>query len=141
MSINRSVPSRAVSFRSGNAAASPAPTKRIVTGWFSQTTRLASASAAAMSPRDNSRSRSIVDERGAEVKADGSGAEEPVERRRQHVLAAVLLHVIEAPRPVDRAPDLLSGLRFRPRSASSPSTWTDRAVVFVEDVHDAECAE
>ena len=41
---------------------------------------------------------------GAEVKADGSGAEQPVERGRQHVLAGVLLHVIEAALPVDHAP-------------------------------------
>ena len=46
---------------------------------------------------------------GAEVKADGAGLAEPVERRRQDVLPGVLLHVIEPARPVDRpvhaAPD------------------------------------
>ena len=43
--------------------------------------------------------------RGAEVEALGARASDPVERRRQHVLPGVLLHVIEAPRPVDPPAD------------------------------------
>jgi hypothetical protein len=38
---------------------------------------------------------------GAEMEALRPVREQPVERRRQHVLARVLLHVIEAPGPVD----------------------------------------
>ena len=65
--------------------------------------RLASSSAAATSVADTSRARSIVDDRRAEVEALGAHAKQAIERRRQHVLPRVLLHVIEPPRPVDGA--------------------------------------
>ena len=55
--------------------------------------------------------------RRAEVEADRPHLQQAVERRRQHVLAGVLLHVLEAPRPVDRcrAP-ALPQRRLRPRA-------------------------
>ena len=39
----------------------------------------------------------------AEMKAHRPDVEETIERRRQHVLAGMLLHVVEAPAPVDFA--------------------------------------
>ena len=60
-----------------------------------------------------------------------------VERRRQHVLPGVLLHVIEAPRPVDDAVD-----------ASGPATWARLHHVHmrpspssIDDIDDADVAE
>ena len=74
--------------------------------------------------RGRSRSPSLarqIDRRGlsAEVKALGARAEQPIERRRQHVLAGVLLHVIEAPRPVDRALDRAGGRQRDRRRAAA----------------------
>ena len=114
-SIKRSGPVRADSFRSGIAAASSAVANRIATGRSSQTMRLASSSAFAISDaghfaRQIDRRRELP-----HVEALGADAEQPIERRRQHVLAGVLLHVIEAPRPVDLAADDLAGLQASPR--------------------------
>ena len=78
----------------------------------------------------------MVDDDGAEVKALGPRAGEPVERRREHVLAGVLLHVLEAARPVDRA----RGTRSL-AAASRFDHVQDRAVVPIDDVDDARAAE
>ena len=101
-SINRSVPSRPDSFRSGSRAASAASAKRIVTGRSPQTTRLASSSAAAASSAGHLTAKVDCRRLRAEVEALGPRAKHPVEGGRQHVLSGVLLHVIEPPRPIDR---------------------------------------
>jgi hypothetical protein len=73
------------------------------------------------------------------VEADGAHAEQTGEGGRQQVLAGVLLHVVEAPRPIDRAvhrrahpqrrgPGALAGLdemRDRPVLPSTTSTTRD----------------
>ena len=72
----------------------------------------------------------------AQVEALGPRLAHAVERRRQHVLAGVLLHVIEAPRPVDRAV-----ARGAPTSSGPSTTCTSRSVVVIDDVDDAPAAE
>src|SRR5439155_16520190 len=62
--------------------------------------------------------------RRTEMKADCPDAEHPVERGRQHVLTGVLLHMIEAPRPVD---DTMHTLSY---SECSIDHMRDRAVIF-----------
>ncbi len=121
MSISRSRPSRAGSLRSGRRSASSAVTKRMTTGRSSQTTRFASASAAAISLGAISRDRSIVQAADAQVEADGARGEEPVEGRRQQVLAGVLLHVIESPRPLNLSVHRLTPARHP--AASAATTW------------------
>ena len=74
----------------------------------------------------------MVDDSGAQVEALGAHAEQPIERRRQHVLAGVLLHVIEAARPVDLAVHDLAGA-----SAVPDDDVHDRAVVAIDHVDDA----
>ena len=69
------------------------------------------------------------------MEADGARREQPVERRRQHVLPGVLLHVIEPPRPVDRAVHRSARARLRPRAALD-TMCSDLAVVLVHDVDD-----
>jgi hypothetical protein len=61
ISTSLNVPSRSDSFRSDSFAASSELAKRIDTLRFSQMTRLASVSAAAISVRESSRATSIVD--------------------------------------------------------------------------------
>ena len=93
------------SLRSGSAAASSASANRIVTGRSSQTTRLASSSARAISRRRHL-AREI--DRGRCRRRGGSSRcarlKQPIERGRQDVLAGVLLHVIEAPRASRSSP-------------------------------------
>ena len=67
---------------------------------------------------------------GAEMETLGPRAEQPIERGRQHVLAGVLLHVIEAPRPVDRPRARVAGGRRAIDHVQHP------AVVGVDDVED-----
>ena len=69
------------------------------------------------------------------MEAFGADAEQPIERRRQHVLAGVLLHVIEAPRPVDLAADDLAGLQ------GSGDDVRDRAVLAIDHVGHRRAAE
>jgi hypothetical protein len=69
-----------------------------------------------------------------QVEALRSYFEEVVERRRQHVLPGVLLHVIETPPAVDRAAYGLA--HFQPRVRDV----IDFAVL-VEDIDDPRCAE
>ena len=91
----------------------------------------------------------------AEVKADGPDVEQMIERRGQHVLSRVLLHVIEPPRPVDRAVNVLPGLqagssgpgrfggseRTRPPRGKRGKHVSDAAVLGIEDVDDGQSAE
>ena len=66
---------------------------------------------------------------GAEMKALGPGVQQAIEGRRQHVLAGVLLHVIEAAGPVDRAAD--------PRGVRRAiDDMQDPPIVGVDDVQD-----
>ena len=117
-------PERALRARVPSAAAalaaSAVDTKRIETGRSSQTMRLASSTARSIVRRR--RLARKVDRRDlrAHVEAHGPVVEEPIERRRQHVLPGVLLHVIEAARPVD-----LAGDASRLRASGADSTWID----------------
>src|SRR5439155_13689129 len=54
-----------------------------------------------------------------QMKADGTGGEEAITRRRQNMLASVLLHVIEPPCPIDDAVNDIPG----------PTS------LFIDDVH------
>ena len=100
---SRSVPSRTGSLRSGSRAASSAETKRTETSRSSQTTRLASSTARSTSAGVTSRIRSIVDISAPMWKLVVRFSKQPIEGGRQHVLARVLLHVVEAAGPVDLA--------------------------------------
>ena len=121
------------------AAAAPRPrssdTNRMPTGRSSQTMRLASASAAATASAGRSDGEVERGDDGAEVEADRAGLAEPVERRGEDVLAGVLLHVIEPPRPVDRpvhaAPDRDLAVEHVPHLT----------VVRLDDVDDERVAE
>ena len=93
------------------------------------------------------------------MKAHGPDVEQTVERRRQHVLAGVLLHVIESACPVDEAAHThpgfeVQGAGFRVRSSGFKVQRSgfgvrgcafhdvrDRAVFLIDDVHDAQRAE
>ena len=77
----------------------------------------------------------------AEVKAHGAHAEQPVRRSGQHVLATVLLHVIEAPRPVDHPAGRLAHLGREFGRLMLVEHVHHRTVVFVEDVHHTACVE
>ena len=97
-----------------------------------------------------SRARSIVETAGAEMEAHSPRTEQPIERGRQHVLAGVLLHVVEAARPVDDAVDALADGRGGACSAlglaeqARPLRLNDVknvAGVIVFDVDDARAAE
>ncbi len=68
------------------------------------------------------------------MEADRPDLQQAVERRRQHVLAGVLLHVLEAARPID--PPAHRTARNLPFDHVH-----DAAVVFVDDVDDAGAAE
>ncbi len=100
ISTSRSVPPRSGSLRSGNFRASSAPTKRIDTSWLRHTTRLASSSAFAMASGSRHAAQSMVDSSVPRWKLTCPHLEQAHERRRQHVLPGVLLHVIEPARPV-----------------------------------------
>ena len=76
----------------------------------------------------------------AEMKADRPRAEQLVERRRQHVLSGVLLHVVEPPGPVDLSVDHVARSRF-PVLGVEFGHVRDRPVLFVHDVDDAEWTE
>ena len=69
------------------------------------------------------------------MEALGAGLTHPVERRRQHVLAGVLLHVVEAPCPVHRALDAGPDLEAAVEHVHEP------AILVVDDVDDAAAAE
>jgi len=71
--------------------------------------RFASSSEAAIAPGDSSRSEVERRGGGTEVEADRPGLPEPVERRRQDVLARVLLHVIKAAFAIHDATDRAAG--------------------------------
>ena len=88
----------------------------------------------AISPAVTSRARSIVDEVRPEMEADGSDLEQAIERGRQHVLAGVLLHVLEPARPVDPAV-------HRPGLDLALDDVHDAAVFVIDDVDDARGAE
>jgi hypothetical protein len=81
---------------------------------------------------------------GAEMKAHRAHAKQFVDRRRQHVLAGVLLHVIEAPRPIYRAADRLSVVQG-PWSLVRPWSWVqdvrDRPVFLVDHIDNAKVAQ
>src|SRR6266480_1424093 len=71
------------------------------------------------------------------MEADRSGGRQPIEGRRQDVLTAVLLHVIEAPEPIDRPADWLAYLRIEFARLMLVKNMQHCAVVFVEYVHDS----
>ena len=75
------------------------------------------------------------------MEADRSGGRQPIEGRRQDVLTAVLLHVIEAPKPIDRPADGLAYLGIEFARLMLVKNVQHCAVVFVEDVHDGVCVE
>src|SRR5262249_32073972 len=89
----------------------------------------------------------------AEVKAHGPDFEEPLEGGRQDVLAGVLLHVVEASRPVDGAVHDRTGFGVRGSGFGGPvlgagfGFWCrfydmcDCAVILVPDLDDAEGTE
>ena len=132
-SINRRTPSRFDSLRSGSLAASSASANRIV----DRTVLPDDPVGLPLGARDlvgGDLAREIDCGRSrAEVEADGSDLEHAVERRRQHVLARVLLHVLEAARPVDPPCTARRDLAF--------DHCTMLAVVFVDDLDDAGGAE
>src|ERR1019366_2681678 len=84
---------------------------------------------------------------GAEMKAHRPRAEQPVERGRQYVLPGMLLHVIEAARPVDHAVNALAdlqGLRVGPTKAGPYAVvddMEDLSLLVVDDVNHAYAAE
>ncbi len=92
--------SRAGSLRSVIDAASSGVANRIDTGRSSQTIRFASDSAAAIAGGLSTLSRSSVDRTAPRWKPTVRALMQAIEGRRQDVLARVLLHVIEAARPV-----------------------------------------
>src|SRR5262252_8217950 len=71
------------------------------------------------------------------MKADGLRAETPLDRRRQHVLPSMLLHVVESARPVDGTMDRLS-LR-EPLLAFDHVL--QRSVLILDDVDDEDRVE
>ena len=71
---------------------------------------------------------------GAEVEALGPCPREPVERRGEHVLPCVLLHVLEAPGPVDPSAD-------RSRGQFPFDHMKDRPVVSIHHIDDGDVAE
>ena len=68
------------------------------------------------------------------MEAHRSDVQQAVERGRQHVLAGVLLHVLEAAGPVDPP-------AHQARLDLSLDEMNDAAVVFVDDLDDASGAE
>jgi hypothetical protein len=66
------------------------------------------------------------------VKALRPHVEQPIERGGQDVLPGVLLHVIDAPLAIDRAPHRIAGLQ-RDRAFDH---MTDVAIFFIDHVHD-----
>ncbi len=70
----------------------------------------------------------------AEVKTLRPGAQQAIERRRQHVLPRVLLHVIETARPVDLAADATGG-RGAVHHVQNPP------IVGLHDVDDSSAGE
>ena len=129
-SITREVAGPSGSLRSGSAAASASRHEPDPTGRSSHTTRFASASAAAIA----SSASGIVEVDGRDSAPRWNptvrAAVQLVQGRREHVLAGVLLHVVEAPRPVDaavhRRPVERPG-RPRARPRRPPSTTSTRA--------------
>jgi hypothetical protein len=119
-------PARAGSLRSGRPRGLRPSANRTVTGRFSHTTRLASVSTAGDLGRRHL-ARQVDRRGGAQVKAHVTRLHQAVEGGRQHVLAGVLLHVIEAARPVDvplhraRLQRAIHTWRIRPSSASTTS--------------------
>ena len=97
--------------------------------------RFASCSAAAIWSAERVTAKSIVDSFGPEVETLGSRAVRVNERGRQHVLAGVLLHVIEAPRPVDAAAHLAPPVQRRRHDVR------DAPVVEINHVLDANAIE
>jgi hypothetical protein len=85
----------------------------------------------------DSASAAAVDRRlgRAHVETDGLHAEQPIEGRRQDVLAGVLLHVIEPPRPVDLAAHALAHGDRHARDVD------DLAILAVDDLDDVGRAE
>ena len=71
----------------------------------------------------------------AQVKALGPIREQPIERRRQHVLARVLLHVVETASPVDRA------AHRGPFRREAPPHMSDAAVFLIDDVDHPDLAQ
>ena len=119
-------PSRVDSLRSGSCGGLSASAKRIATGRSSQTIRFASCSTRAISAAETLAGRSIVDEAEPRWKLSVRTLQQAIERGRQHVLPGVLLHVLEAPLPVEssraRRP---AGARARPRGRFVPSSLDD----------------
>ena len=68
------------------------------------------------------------------MEADGSGSRQSIACGRQHVLTAVLLHVIEAPDPVDRPMDGLADVKRRLARLMLVEHVNHRTVVLVEDI-------
>ena len=73
--------------------------------------------------------------RGPEMEAHRPRAEQPIERGRQHVLAGVLLHVVEPARPVDGA---VHGLPRREDASARFHHVHHVPVIVVDDVDDAQ---
>ena len=135
-SIRRRTPSRRDSLRSGRRAASSASANLIVTG--------------RSCPYDPVRFLfRALDFRGryfareidggavrAQVKAHRANAEDSVEGGRQDVLTGVLLHVIEAPVPIDAAVTPAIAASDRRATDALAQHVEDRAVVLVDDVGD-----
>ena len=71
----------------------------------------------------------------AQVESHRAYPEQPIEGRRKHVLPRVLLHVIEPPRPVDRA------AHVRPAVEGSLHDVTDLAILTIDHINDARAAE
>ena len=126
----RSSPSRVGSFRSGSLAASAArdePDAYLVVFPQHRVDRV-------FDPRDLIGRQFLVeiDRRSgrAEVEADSSGARLALEDRGQQMLAGVLLHVIEAPGPVNMAAHARVDLEL------AVHKMANRAVLLVEHVDD-----
>ena len=78
----------------------------------------------------------MVDDVGAQMKADGLDAEQPDERSREHMLTRVLLHVIESTRPVHDSANSLPDTRHR-----SIDNVHNSATLIVDHVDHAGCAQ
>ena len=69
------------------------------------------------------------------MEADRADAEQAIDCRRQHMLARVLLHVIEPARPVDRAVDTISR-----HGRIAVDEVRDLTGVVVDDIDDLQAA-
>ncbi len=74
------------------------------------------------------------------MKTPRSQAKHPIDGRREDVLAGMLLHVVEAPRPVDRPTDRLPRRHLPAACVAFVEHVRHAAIVFVENIDDVQGA-